>query len=74
MRVDYTDRTVQRMDLDDFIPKKKISHEIGCDLSLLSVAELEGRIALMREEIVRLEVDISAKKTSKSAAEQFFKK
>src|ERR1700745_3143956 len=32
---------------DDDRPRKKISHEIGQDLSLLSVAELNERIALL---------------------------
>jgi len=32
---------------DDDKPRKKVSHEIGQDLSLLSVEELAERIALM---------------------------
>ena len=32
---------------DDDKPRKKVSHEIGQDLSLLSVEELTERIALM---------------------------
>jgi uncharacterized small protein (DUF1192 family) len=32
---------------DDDKPRKKITHEIGQDLSLLSVEELTERIALM---------------------------
>ncbi len=59
---------------DDDRPRKKISHDIGQDLTLLSVAELEGRIGLMREEIARLEADIGKKQASRSAADQFFKK
>jgi uncharacterized small protein (DUF1192 family) len=59
---------------DEDRPKKKISHEIGQDLTLLSVAELQGRIALMREEIARLEADIARKQASRSAADSFFKK
>ena len=55
-------------------PKKKVSHEIGQDLTLLSVAELQDRIALMREEIARLEADIGKKQASRSAADSFFKK
>ena len=34
---------------EDDRPKKKITHEIGQELALLSVAELNERIALMRE-------------------------
>ena len=40
---------------DDDRPRKKISHEIGQDLSLLSVEELTERIALMTSEIERLQ-------------------
>ena len=59
---------------EDDRPKKKIVHEIGQDLALLSVKELQERIALMREEIRRLEADISRKQTSRNVADQFFKK
>ena len=59
---------------DDDRPRKKISHEIGQDLTLLSVEELQGRIGLMREEIARLEADIGKKQASRSVADQFFKK
>jgi uncharacterized small protein (DUF1192 family) len=59
---------------EDDRPKKKISHEIGQDLYLLSVAELNERIALMRAEIARLEADINKKQSQRSAADQFFKK
>ena len=59
---------------DDDRPKKKISHEIGQDLTLLSVAELNERIALLKDEIARLEADIAKKQATRSAADQFFKK
>jgi uncharacterized small protein (DUF1192 family) len=59
---------------DDDRPKRKITHDIGHDLTLLSVAELNERIALMREEIARLEADIVKKQSSRNAADQFFKK
>lgn len=59
---------------DDDRPKKKIAHEIGQDLTLLSVKELTERIALLRDEIVRLEADITKKQASRSAADQFFKR
>ncbi len=62
-----------RMDEDDR-PKKKIAHEIGADLSLISVEELRERIGLMREEIARLEADIAKKQASKSAADAVFKR
>ncbi|MGI8526031.1 MAG: DUF1192 domain-containing protein [Pseudolabrys sp.] len=59
---------------DDDRPKKKIAHEIGQELTLLSVAELNDRIQLLREEIARLEADIKTKQVSRSAADQFFKR
>jgi len=59
---------------DDDKPKKKVSHEIGQDLTLLSVAELQDRIGLLREEIARLEADIARKQATRSAADVFFKK
>ena len=40
---------------EDDRPKKKLGHEIGQDLALLSVEELSERIALLKEEIARLE-------------------
>lgn len=61
------------MDEDDR-PKKKIIHEIGQDLTLLSVGELTERVALLKEEIARLEANMATKQASKSAADLFFKK
>ena len=55
-------------------PKKKIVHEIGQDLTLLSVGELTERIGLLKEEIARLEANMAGKQASKSAADLFFKK
>ena len=59
---------------DDDRPKKKITHEIGQELTLLSVEELEARIELLRGEIGRLEADIKTKQASRAAADQFFKR
>jgi uncharacterized small protein (DUF1192 family) len=59
---------------DDDRPKKKIAHEIGQELALLSVEELSDRIALLREEIVRLEQAMAKKRASRTTADQFFKK
>ena len=59
---------------EDDRPKKKVTHEIGQDLTLLSVAELQARMALLREEIARLEADMKGKAASRSAADQFFKR
>ena len=59
---------------EDDRPKKKISHEIGQDLSLLSVGELKERVELLKQEIARLEANMTNKNASKSAADLFFKK
>ena len=56
-------------------PKKPArAHEIGQDLSLLSVDELSNRIEVLRGEIARLEAELSAKGASKSAAEALFRR
>jgi uncharacterized small protein (DUF1192 family) len=59
---------------DDDRPKKKIAHEIGQDLSLLSVKELDERIALLQSEIARLEANKAGKQASRQTADRFFKK
>jgi uncharacterized small protein (DUF1192 family) len=59
---------------EDDRPKKKITHEIGQDLALLSVKELQERIALLKEEIGRLEAAIAGKQASRNVADQFFRK
>ena len=59
---------------EDDKPKKKIAHEIGQDLTLLSVQELEARVQLMHDEINRLEADMAQKRASRSAADAFFKR
>ena len=61
-------------DEDDDRPKKKIVHEIGQELALLSVKELQERIALMQDEIARLEASIASKQSSRNVADTFFKK
>jgi uncharacterized small protein (DUF1192 family) len=59
---------------DEDKPKKKLAHEIGQDLTLLSAGELSDRIVLLREEIARLEADMTRKRAVKSAADSIFKK
>jgi uncharacterized small protein (DUF1192 family) len=61
-------------DDEDDRPKKKIIHEIGQDLALLSIEELEERIAVLNEEIARLKASIASKQTSRGLADTFFKK
>jgi uncharacterized small protein (DUF1192 family) len=61
------------VDPDD-LPRKKITHEMGQDLALLSVGELADRIGLLKEEILRLEAEMARKRASQKAADIFFKK
>lgn len=58
---------------DDDRPRKKISHENGQDLSLLSVEELTERVLLLKTEIERLEEAATRKRASRDAANSFFK-
>ena len=58
---------------DDDRPRKKITHEIGQDVSLLSVEELTERITLLTTEIARLQEAASKKRASKDAANAVFK-
>ena len=59
---------------DDLPTKRKLTHEIGQDLALLSVEELGERITLLRDEITRLEAALASKRASRQAADQFFRK
>ena len=58
---------------EDDRPKRKIAHEIGQDISLLSVSDLEERIGILKDEITRLEADKAQKNTSRSAAHALFR-
>lgn len=55
-------------------PARKTTHEVGQDLSRLSVDELAERIDLLRGEIVRLEAAMGSKSAQKAAADLFFKR
>jgi len=59
---------------DEDRPKKKIVHEIGQDLTLLSAGELTERLGILKDEIARLEADMARKQAMKSAADSIFKK
>ena len=61
------------IDDEDRPAKKKVAHEIGQELALLSVEELNDRIALLRTEISRLEGALASKRASRDAASKFFK-
>lgn len=59
---------------DDDRPKKVTSHDIGCDLSMLSADELDRRVALLEAEIERLKAERQRKDVGRQAAENFFKR
>ncbi len=58
---------------EDEPQKKPVAHEIGGDLSLLSVDELQERIDLLHGEISRLQEELSSKQKSKNDAESLFR-
>ena len=58
---------------DDDKARKKVSHEIGQDLSLLSVEEIAERIVVLKSEISRLETALTMKRATRDAADRIFK-
>jgi uncharacterized small protein (DUF1192 family) len=72
-RIRLQERAMPAIDPDE-LPKRKITHEMGQDLALLSVGELTERVELLKQEIARLETEMMRKRASKSAADSFFKK
>lgn len=58
---------------DERRPVKGPVHEIGGDLSTLSIEELKERIALLKAEIGRLEAAIDAKQASRASADSVFR-
>jgi uncharacterized small protein (DUF1192 family) len=67
-------RTIMAATDEDDRPKRKPVHEIGQDLSLLSIEELSDRIALLNDEVTRLQAALEKKRASRSTADQFFKR
>ncbi|WP_353182584.1 DUF1192 domain-containing protein [Bosea sp. (in: a-proteobacteria)] len=59
---------------EDDRPKPKSVHEIGQDLSTLSLEEIEERIAALRAEIERLTEARAGKSASRAAADAFFRR
>lgn len=60
-------------DEEDAQAKKAQEIVIGADLSSISVDELKERITLLEEEIVRIRTEITAKQSSRDAAESVFR-
>jgi uncharacterized small protein (DUF1192 family) len=61
------------MEEEPLRPKKK-AHELGEDLTLLSVNELKERIDALKAEIERLDAAIRAKEATRTAADSIFKR
>lgn len=59
--------------IDDEPVKKKLAHEIGQDVTLVSIDELAERIGMLRAEIARLETEVEKRRASRSAAEAVFR-
>ncbi|MGL4974544.1 MAG: DUF1192 domain-containing protein [Bosea sp. (in: a-proteobacteria)] len=59
---------------DDDLPRPKQEHQIGQDVTMLAVRDLDERIELLRAEITRLELARTAKNASRSAADAVFGK
>jgi len=51
---------------------QRLAEAVKEDLELYAVAELEERIALLREEIARCEAQIGRKKAGRAAADALF--
>jgi uncharacterized small protein (DUF1192 family) len=61
------------MDWDDVQPTPKKTVVVGEDLHLLSVADLEARIVLLKAEIARVDGTLTAKRAQAAAAAKLFK-
>ncbi len=59
---------------DDDLPGKPATHQIGQDLSQLSVEDIDRRLAALRAEIERLIGAKADKQASRAAADLIFKR
>ncbi len=63
------------MEDDELRPRRPApTHAIGQDLSMLSIAEIEERVAVLRNEIMRLETAKAQKLAAQGSAQSFFKR
>lgn len=63
------------MDWDDLKPKQPAKAvTVGEDLSAMSVAELDARVAALEAEIARVQTERRAKAARNAAADQLFKR
>jgi uncharacterized small protein (DUF1192 family) len=59
---------------DAFEPRKKTQHDIGQDLSPLSIAEIDERVMLLEGEIARLREARARKLSTQAAADALFRR
>jgi uncharacterized small protein (DUF1192 family) len=63
------------VDPDELLPRKKATDIVlGEDISALSEHELAARIAALENEIARCRAAIEVRKSTRSAADSFFRK
>lgn len=62
------------MTTEDDRPRRAQVHEIGQDLTPLSLEEIDRRIEVLKAEIERLAASRASKQASKAAADLFFKR
>lgn len=63
------------MDWDDLNPKQPArAITVGEDLSAMSIAELDARVAALQAEIARVEAERRTKAARSAAADQLFKR
>ncbi|MDO8535326.1 MAG: DUF1192 domain-containing protein [Xanthobacteraceae bacterium] len=60
--------------MEEEVVRPKKAHEIGADITTLSVEELKERVAALHAEIERLEAAIRAKQATRNAADTFFRR
>jgi len=61
-------------DWTDDAPAPRTAHVLGQELDTLSVDELNHRIALLQDEIARIERAVAAKTAQRELADKFFGK
>ena len=57
---------------EDDAPRARATHEVGQALDALSLHEIDGRVALLRAEIARLEAAAARKRQALDAAGSVF--
>jgi len=62
------------MDWDDVRPKPRPAVVVGEDLKMMSLADLEARVASLETEIARVRAEIQSKRAHEKAASDIFKR